>query len=128
MAMKQSVRYLDKAPAFNFRMMRLLSLRQTSMARSVSFFFLSSFMRLAMTIEAVKYVIAKSQVNLLPVSKTHGDEAICSLFRQGTGIQLPNDEIAQPEADKHGAQCFIPFWSSFIRLAMTIWLESSTSK
>jgi len=61
------------------------------------------FMRLAMTIEAVEYVIAKSLVNHLPVRKSGGDEAIRSLLRQNTRIQLPNDEIAQPKADRYGA-------------------------
>jgi len=49
------------------------------------------------------YVIAKSQVNSLPLGKSHGDEAICSLLRQGISIQLPIDEIAQPKADRYGA-------------------------
>jgi len=84
-------------------------------------------MRLAMTIEAVKYVIAKSQVNLLPVSKTHGDVAICLLLTQDMRIQLPNDEIAQPEADRHGADYF-QIKGSFMRLAMTIKFEGSISK
>jgi len=44
--------------------------------------------------EPLLNVIAKSLVNHLPVGKAYGDEAICPLFRQGTGIQLPNDEIA----------------------------------
>ena len=40
------------------------------------------------------YVIAKSQMNLLLIGKSHGDAAICSLLRQGIRIQLLNDEIA----------------------------------
>ena len=80
-----------------------------------------SFMRLAMTIEVVKYVIAKNQVNPFPIGKSRGDVAICSLLRQGIRIQLPIDEIATTQILLQ-LKRFI-----FMRLAMTINVEDSTS-